>query len=87
MRSRQHGTNDTAVMEGRRNHTKSKAQRGLVTHRIVYAHRHRPHARHQVLKVDVRNGTVIDVDYAAALVAVRTPLSLADITIVRIEAG
>jgi hypothetical protein len=67
--------------------TKNKAQRGLVTRRIVYASRQRPHARHQVLRVDVRSGTVIDMDYAAALVAVRTPLSLADIKIVRIEEG
>jgi hypothetical protein len=43
-----------------------------------------PHARHQVLKVDVRSGTVIDADYAAALVAVRTPLPLAEVRIVKI---
>ncbi|MBV9143550.1 MAG: hypothetical protein JO115_21995 [Pseudonocardiales bacterium] len=67
--------------------TKSKAQRGLVTRRIVYASRQRPNARHQVLKVDVRSGTVMDMDFAAALVAVRTPLSLADIKFVRIEEG
>ncbi len=67
-------------------HTKSKAQRGLVTRRIVYADYRRPHARHQELKVDVRSGTLIDVEYAAALVAVRTPLPLADIKIVSIEA-
>ncbi|MGH3928982.1 MAG: hypothetical protein ACRDTF_03280 [Pseudonocardiaceae bacterium] len=64
---------------------KSKAQRGLVTQRIVYASRKYPHARNQELKVDVRRGTVIDVDYAVGLVAVRTPLSLAEIRIVRIE--
>lgn len=73
--------------EGRMKQTKSKAQRGLVTRRIVYASRLRPNARHQVLKVDVRSGTVMDMDFAAALVAVRTPLSLADIEIVRIEEG
>jgi hypothetical protein len=84
MRSRQPGTGDTDT-ENHRKHTKSKAQRGLVTRRIVYASRQRPHARYQVLKVDVRNGTAIDMEYAAALVAVRTPLSLADIKIVRIE--
>jgi hypothetical protein len=37
--------------------------------------------------VDVRSGTIIDMEYAAALVAVRTSLPLADIKIVRIEAG
>ncbi|MGH3799796.1 MAG: hypothetical protein ACRDTD_06625 [Pseudonocardiaceae bacterium] len=66
-------------------HTKSKAQRGLVTRRIVYASHQRPHARHQELKVDVRSGTMIDMEYAAALVAVRAPLPLADIKILRIE--
>ena len=65
--------------------TKSKAQRGLVTHRIVYANRKYPHARNQELKVDVRRGTVIDADYAGGLVAVRTPLPLDDVRIVRIE--
>jgi len=67
-------------------HTKSKAQRGLVTRRIVYANRRRPHDRHQELKVDVRSGTIIDMDYTAGLVAVRTPLHLADVKIIEIEA-
>jgi len=66
--------------------TKSKAQRGLVTRRIVYASHKRPHDPHQELKVDVRNGTVIDMDYAAALVAVRTSLALDEVRIIRIEA-
>ena len=65
--------------------TKSKAQRGLVTRRIVYANRKRPHDRNHELKVDVRSGTIIDLDYAAALVAVRTPMFLADMKIIRIE--
>lgn len=66
-------------------HTKSKAQRGLVTHRIVYTSHQDPHARNQELKVDVRRGTVIDTDHATGLVAVRTPLPLKEIMIVRIE--
>ena len=66
-------------------HTKSKEQRGLVTQRIVYASSKRPHAQHQELKVDVRRGTIIDLDYAVALVAVRTPLPLDEVRIVRIE--
>lgn len=45
--------------------TKSKEQRGPATQRIVYASRKRPHAQHQELKVDLRRGTVIDLDYAA----------------------
>jgi hypothetical protein len=67
-------------------HTRSKVQRGLVTRRIVYANRKRPRDRNQELKVDIRNGTVLDMDYAAALVAVRTPLLLADVKIIKIEA-
>lgn len=67
------------------NRRKSKAQRGLVTQRIVYASHKRPHDRHQELKVDVRQGTIIDVDYATALVAVRTCLSLAEVRIIRID--
>ncbi len=64
---------------------KSKAERGLVTQRIVYGSRRYPHARNQELKVDVRRGTVIDMDHATALVAVRTPLRLDEIRIVKIE--
>lgn len=73
--------------ESRMKRTKSKARRGLVTRCIVYASHQSPHARHQELKVNVRSGTIIDMEYAAALVAVRTSLLLADIKIVKIEAG
>jgi hypothetical protein len=66
--------------------TKSKAQRGLVTRRIVYENRRRPHDRNRELKVDVRAGTVIDLDYAVGMVALRTPLALADVKIIRIVA-
>ena len=66
-------------------HTKSKAQRCLVTQRIIYAGRKYPHVQNQELTVDVRRGTVIDVDHAMGLVAVRTPLPLDEIRIVRIE--
>jgi hypothetical protein len=62
---------------------KSKAERGLVTHRIIYANRKYPHARNQELTVDLRRGTDLDVDYAVGLVALRTPLALEDIRIVR----
>ena len=65
--------------------TRSKAERGVVTHRIVYASRTHPHSRNQELTVDVRRGTVIDTDHAMGLVAVRTPLSLDEIRIVRVE--
>jgi hypothetical protein len=65
---------------------KSKAARGLVTWRIVYTSRKRPNDRHQEIKVDVRCGTVIDMDHAAASVAVRTHLSLDDVRVIRVEA-
>ena len=65
--------------------TKSKAQRDLVTHRIVYASRKYPHIRNQELKVDVRRGTVIDVDYAVGLVAARTSLPVNEVRIIRVE--
>ncbi|MGH3913628.1 MAG: hypothetical protein ACRDTC_09475 [Pseudonocardiaceae bacterium] len=63
---------------------KSKESRGLETRRIVYSDRRHPHGTLQELKVDVRRGEVIDDDYAAALVAVRTCVALADVHIVRI---
>ncbi|MGH3916022.1 MAG: hypothetical protein ACRDTC_21830 [Pseudonocardiaceae bacterium] len=65
--------------------TKSKAQRGLVTHRIIHASRKNRHVRNQEIRVDVRRGTVIDTDQAVGLVAVRTSLSLNEVRIVRIE--
>jgi hypothetical protein len=65
-------------------HLKSKAARGLVTRTIVYRDRRWPHRRNQQLKVDVRRDEVINPEYAAAMVAVRTTLALADIRVVRI---
>jgi hypothetical protein len=64
---------------------KSKAERGLVTQRIVYASSKYPHARNQAIKVDFRRGTIIDTHYAVGLVALRTPLQLEEIRIIRIE--
>ncbi|MGQ0774815.1 MAG: hypothetical protein ACT4NY_10420 [Pseudonocardiales bacterium] len=63
---------------------KSKQARGLETRRIVYGDRRHPHARHQEIKVDVRYGEVIEDDYAAAMVAVRTTTPLADVFIVKV---
>jgi len=65
-------------------HTKSKTAGGLVTRTIVYRDRSRPHSRDQHLKVDVRRDEVIDLDYAAAMVAVRTGLPLAYVRVIRI---
>ncbi|MGQ0778787.1 MAG: hypothetical protein ACT4NY_30970 [Pseudonocardiales bacterium] len=45
-----------------------------------------PHAEHQQLKVDVRCGEVIDDDYAAAMVAARTGLALADVVVLKVTA-
>lgn len=74
------------LLEGpMRKNRKSKEQRGLVTHRIVYANHRRPHDRNQELKVDVRRGTIIDLGYATAMVAVRTPLPLDAVRVIRIE--
>lgn len=63
---------------------KSKEARDLETRCIVYGDRSRPDARHQELKVDVRCCEEIDKDHAAAMVAVRTTLALADVKIIKI---
>lgn len=63
---------------------RSKASKGLETRRIVYGNHRRPHEKPQELKVDVRRGEVIDDDYAAAMVAARTTVPLADIRIIKI---
>ncbi|MGH3903943.1 MAG: hypothetical protein ACRDTE_07130 [Pseudonocardiaceae bacterium] len=65
-------------------HTKSKNSRGLVTRRIVFKNRKRPHDRPQELTVDLRRGERIEESYAAAMVAVRTSTPLADVKIVHI---
>ena len=56
----------------------------LVTRRIVYQIHQRPHDRPQELTVDVRPGEMIDADYATAMVAVRTGISLDDVKIIKI---
>jgi hypothetical protein len=48
----------------------------------VYRDRKRPHDRSRELQVDVSHGEVIDPDYAAAMVAVRTATPLADVQII-----
>lgn len=65
-------------------HTKSKKKRGLVTRTIVYKSGKHPHDRHRELKVDVPRGEIIDACYATAMVAVRTGMPLADVSIVTI---
>lgn len=65
-------------------HTRSKSSRGLVTRRIVFTNRKRPRDRPQEMEVDVRRNETIDKDYAAAMVATRTSMALADVKIVEI---
>lgn len=65
-------------------HTKSKKSRGLTTRRIVYTNHKRPYDRSQELKVDIPCGEMIDAGYAAAMVAARTTIPLADVRIVKI---
>ena len=65
----------------------SKKRRGLVARRITYKSTRRPHDRHQELIVDVPHGEVMDADYAAAMVAVRTGVPLAEVTIVTMAEG
>ncbi|HEU0087640.1 MAG TPA: hypothetical protein VFQ77_08315 [Pseudonocardiaceae bacterium] len=65
--------------------TRSKKRRGLVTRRILYLNRQHPHDRPHELKVDLRRGEEIDNDYATAMVAVRTGLSLENVQIVEIR--
>jgi hypothetical protein len=63
----------------------SNKSRGLVSRSIVYTSTKRPHDRLQELTVDVPHGEVMDADYAAAMVAVRTGIPLAEVTIVTIS--
>lgn len=63
---------------------KSKKSRGLVARRIVYTSAQRPHDRPRELIVDVPRGEVMDADYAAAMVAVRTGMPLVEVSIVTI---
>ena len=63
---------------------KSKKSRGLVARRITYTNTKRPHDRHRELTVDVPHEEVMNTDYAAAMVAVRTGMPLAEVTIITI---
>ncbi len=61
---------------------KSKKNRGLIARRIVYTSAQRPQDRPRELIVDVPCGEVMDADYAAAMVAVRTGMPLVEVIIV-----
>jgi hypothetical protein len=55
-----------------------------VARRIVHTSTKRPHDRPRELTVDIPHGEVMDADYAAAMVAVRTGMPLAEVIIVTI---
>lgn len=63
---------------------KCAESKGLITRRIVYSDRRSPHGKPRELKVDVSRRDVIDDDYAAAMVAVRTAIPLVDVQVIRI---
>jgi hypothetical protein len=65
-------------------HVRSKKDKWLTTRNIVYKSSQHPHDRHRELKVNVPRGEIMDADYAAAMVAVRTGMPLADVNIVKI---
>lgn len=57
----------------------------LIARSITYRSTQRPHDRPEELTVNVPYGEAIDTGYAAAVVAVRTGMSLAEVTIVTIS--
>lgn len=69
-----------------KSNTKSKMSKGLEAQIIIYGNRRYPHTRHQQLKVDIRCGEMIDNDYAAAIVAARIGLALADVVVIKVTA-
>jgi hypothetical protein len=71
---------------GRRKPRRRPKSTGLVARSITYRSAQRPRERPQELTVSVRPGEVIDAGYAAAVVAVRTGMPLAEVTIVTISA-
>jgi hypothetical protein len=63
---------------------KSKAARGLVTNIIQYQDSRYPHQPLQTLTVDVRQGENIEDQQAAAMVAVRAGVPLAQVKIMKV---
>ncbi len=62
----------------------SRKRRGLVARRIVYTNNKHPHDRIRELTVDVPYREVMDADYEAAMIAVRTGMPLAKVIIVTV---
>lgn len=76
-------TEEEARLSQRR-HTRSKASRGIVTKAIRYQDRRNPPGRPQTLKVDVRHGEHIDEEHAAAMVAARAGVPLAQVKVIEV---
>ncbi len=66
---------------------KSKKNSGLVARRISYTSTKRPHDQPRELIVKFPHREVMDADYAAAMVAARRGMPLAEVAIVTIAEG
>lgn len=66
-------------------HTRNEKNRGLVTKVIVYRDHRHPDSPSREVIVDVRRDEVLDGDYAAATVAVRTGTPLNDVRIIEVR--
>ncbi|MGH3683843.1 MAG: hypothetical protein ACRDSM_02015 [Pseudonocardiaceae bacterium] len=65
-------------------HAKNKKNRKLTTRNIAYKSTKHPRDRLRELTVNVARGEIVDARYAAAMVAVRTGIPLAEVSIVTI---
>ncbi len=63
---------------------RKKKRRWLVARSITYTSTKRRHDRHRELIVDISQGEIMDADYAAAIVTVRTGMPLTEVTIITI---
>jgi hypothetical protein len=64
----------------------TRRRRRLVAKSITYTSTQRPHDRPRELTVNITPGEVMDTGYAAAIVAVRTGMPLAEVSILTIAA-
>ena len=63
-------------------HTRKRKSRGLVTKVVLYRNERHPDSRPQEVTIDVRRDEVIDMDYVAATIAVRTGTPLSEVRII-----
>lgn len=66
-------------------HRRNKKNQGLVTKIVTYRVSGCSQHRMQEVRIDVRRGEIVDTDYAAAMVALRTGTALRDVRIVEIR--